>query len=216
MPSAKKPNTPVAKARRNACIILTAMDLESSFELIEKARAGDSGATDRLLGRYRPRISRWTTGRIPGYARDFTDTDDIVQIALIGLVKNFESFEYQGEWSLQAYLRKTVVNEIRKQIRKRTRMPDVQALPESLASSELCPYETAVGKEVFARYNAALETLTPIEQEAVIAWVEMGCSHKEIMLLVDKPSVDAARMFVTRALEKLAKVMAASLGRGTG
>ena len=73
-----------------------------------------------------------------------------------------------------------------------------------------------MGEEVFARYNAALETLPPAEQEAVIAWVEMGCSHKEIMLLIDRPTVDAARMFVTRALEKLAKVMAASLGRAAG
>jgi hypothetical protein len=43
----------------------------------------------------------------------------------------------------------------------------------------------------------------------------MGCSHKEIMLLTERPSLDAARMFVTRALAKLAKVMASSLGRTT-
>jgi RNA polymerase sigma factor (sigma-70 family) len=189
------------------------MDFESSFDLIQQARAGDETARDRLLDRYRPRIFRWATGRMPAYARDFTDTDDIVQVALIGLVKNFGTFDYQGEWSLQAYLRKAVVNEIRKQIRRRTRLPDHQALPESLASTDLCPYESAVGREVFASYNAALELLTPIEQEAVVAWVEMGCRHKEIMLLVDKPSVDATRMFVSRSLEKLAKVMTASLGR---
>jgi RNA polymerase sigma-70 factor, ECF subfamily len=189
------------------------MDFESSAQLIAKAKAGDTSAQDHLLARYRPRIFRWATGRIPGYARDFTDTDDIVQVALVGLVKNFGSFEYQGEWSLQAYLRKTVVNEIRKQIRRRVRLPDVRTLPDDLASSSPCPHETAVGREVFARYNAALETLPPVEQEAVVAWVEMGCSYKEIMLLADKPTADAARMFVTRALEKLAKSMAAALGR---
>jgi RNA polymerase sigma-70 factor, ECF subfamily len=189
------------------------MDVESSFELIEKAKQGDSDAQDALVLRYRPRIMRWATGRMPGYARDFTDTEDIVQVALVGLVSNFDSFRYEGEWSLQAYLRKAVINEIRQQIRRRGRSPDVGSLPENLESADLCPYEYAVGKEVFARYTAALDTLSAIEQEAVIAWVELGCSHKEIMLLVEKPTVDAARMFVTRALEKLAKVMAASLGR---
>lgn len=189
----------------------TRMDIESSFELVQKAKAGDASAQDLLLARYRPRIYRWATGRIPGYARDFTDTDDIVQLAMIGLVKNFGSFDYQGEWSVQAYLRKSVVNEIRKQIRRRSRQPSQTDLPEGLASANLCPHESAVGREVFARYDAALQTLTPLEQEAVIAWVEMGCSYKEIMLLADKPSVDATRMFVTRALARLAKVMAVAL-----
>jgi RNA polymerase sigma factor (sigma-70 family) len=189
------------------------MNLETSFELIEKAKTGDADAQERLVARYRPRIFRWATGRMPGYARDFTDTEDIVQVVVIGLVTNLDSFKYEGEWSLQAYLRKAVVNEIRQQIRRRSRRPDVGPLPDSLESADLCPHEQAVGKEVFARYNAALDTLSPIEQEAVIAWVELGCSHKDIMLLVEKPTVDAARMFVTRALEKLAKVMAARLGR---
>lgn len=189
------------------------MDLESSFELIEKARHGDTQAQDQLVARYRPRIYRWATGRMPSYARDFTDTDDIVQLALIGLVRNVGSFKYEGEWSLQAYLRRTVVNEIRQQIRRRGRRPDVEPLPESLEAKDLCPHEQAVGREAFARYSAALETLSAIEQEAVVAWVELGCSYKEIMLLTEKPSADAARMFVTRALEKLAKIMAASEGR---
>lgn len=192
------------------------MDLESSFELVEKAKAGDAAAQDRLLARYRPRIFRWASGRMPRFARDFTDTDDIVQVALIGLVKNFQTFDYKGEWSLQAYLRKTVVNEIRQQIRRRLAAPVPQELTESLPACGPCPYEAAVGEEVFARYNAALEQLTPVEQEAVVASVELGCSHKEIMLLVDKPTVDAARMFVSRAIEKLARVMAGSLGRSGG
>jgi RNA polymerase sigma-70 factor, ECF subfamily len=192
------------------------MDLESSFELIEKAKSGDAEARDRLLARYRPRIFRWATGRMPAAARDFTDTDDIVQLALIGLVRNFESFDYRGEWSLQAYLRKAVVNEIRQQIRRRSRTPCLEPLVEEVTSTDLCPYEQAVGREVFARYNAALDALSPMEQEAVIAWVELGCSHKEIMLLTEKSTVDAARMFVSRALDKLAQAMAARAARSLG
>ena len=210
MPPRKKPNTPAILSKiplyHPAC-----MDLESSFELIERAKAGDGAAQERLLARYRPRIFRWATGRMPGYARDFTDTDDIVQLALIGLVNNFGTFNYQGEWSLQAYLRKAVVNEIRQQIRRRGRLPDMQALPETLRSPDLCPHEHAVGREAFARYNTALDTLTEMEREAVVAWVELGCSHKEIMQLTEKPTVDASRMFVSRALEKLSKAMAASV-----
>ena len=48
------------------------MDPESSFELIERAQAGDSSAFNRLLERYRPRLHRWATGRLPRYAREMT------------------------------------------------------------------------------------------------------------------------------------------------
>jgi len=86
------------------------MDFESSFELIAKAQQGDTQALERLLGRYRPRLQRWASGRLPRYARDMTDTDDLVQEALIGTFRNFQSFENRGEWALQGYLRHAVLN----------------------------------------------------------------------------------------------------------
>ena len=46
------------------------MDPESSFELIERAQGGDPAALERLLERYRPRLRRWASGRLPRYARD--------------------------------------------------------------------------------------------------------------------------------------------------
>ena len=42
----------------------------------------------------------------------------------------------------------------------------------------------------------------------MIARLELGCSYHEIAALVDKPTPDAARMTVTRALAKLARLMA--------
>jgi DNA-directed RNA polymerase specialized sigma24 family protein len=44
------------------------IDPESSFELIQRAQAGDESAVDRLLARYRPRLQRWASGRLPRYA----------------------------------------------------------------------------------------------------------------------------------------------------
>jgi DNA-directed RNA polymerase specialized sigma24 family protein len=60
----------------------------------------------------------------------------------------------------------------------------------------------------FEKYEAALATLGDVEREAVIGRIELGCSYQEIAALVDKPSADAARMMVTRALAKLAEIMA--------
>jgi RNA polymerase sigma-70 factor (ECF subfamily) len=185
------------------------MDPESSFELIERAQRGDASALDRLLARYRPRLQRWASGRLPRYAREVTDTEDLVQNALIGTFKNFHAFENRTEWALQAYLRTAVTNGIRDVMSAVGSRPRVEELGEHVEASGLSPFEAAVGAEVFGRYDRALATLDRIDREAVISRVELGCSYKEIAALLGKPSPDAARMTVARALAELAKAMSA-------
>ena len=183
------------------------MDPESSFELIERAQAGDASALDRLLARYRPRLRRWASGRLPRYARDLSDTEDLVQDALIGTLKNFRAFEHRGEWALQAYLRQAVTNRIRDELRRVGSQPRRDELPDHAPATEASPLEIAVGKQAFAKYEMALAALTDVEREGVIARLELGCSYQEVALVLEKPSVDAARMTVARALAKLATLM---------
>lgn len=184
------------------------MDLESSVELLQRAQAGDREALEELLARYRPRLQRWASGRLPRYARDFTDTDDLIQDALIGTYRNFRDFEQRGEWALQAYMRRAVTNRIRDQLRRSASHPGTTGLSEAAPASDASPLEVTLGRETFARYERALAELDEPEREAVIARLELGCSYQEVMALVDKPSVDATRMMVTRALAKVARLMA--------
>jgi RNA polymerase sigma-70 factor (ECF subfamily) len=186
------------------------MDPESSFELIQRAQTGDQAALERLLARYRPRLQRWASGRLPRYARDMTDTDDLVQEALIGTFRNFAAFEHRGEWALQAYLRRAVSNRIRDELRRVEAQPHRTELPDDAEAAGRSPLELALGQEVFALYDASLATLTEMEREAVIARVELGCSYQEIASLTDRPTPDAARMLVVRALTKLAQAMSIS------
>lgn len=186
------------------------MDVESSLVLIERAKSGDAAALDLLLARYRPRLQRWASGRLPRYAREFTDTDDLVQEALIGTVKNFQAFDQRGEWALQAYLRRAVTNRVRDEIRRYSTRPKRDSLPEDVSTRELSPLQAAMGQQTFDRYEAALAGLSDIEKEAVIARVELGCTYDEIAVLAEKPTADAARMAVSRALEKLARAMSAA------
>jgi RNA polymerase sigma-70 factor (ECF subfamily) len=187
-----------------------AVELESSLVLIERAQSGDAAALNRLIDRYRPRIVRWASGRLPGYARDLTDTEDLVQDALVGTFRNFQTFQCRGEWALQGYLRRAVLNRIREELRRQKGRPRRDELRDEVAAQELSPLEAAMGAETFARYNAALDTLTEPEREAVIARLELGCSYKEIALLLDKSSEDAARMGVTRAIARVANLMSGS------
>jgi RNA polymerase sigma-70 factor (ECF subfamily) len=182
------------------------MDPESSFVLIQRAKAGDSEALERLLARYRPRLRRWASGRLPQNARAITDTEDVVQDVMIRTFRNFQAFDNCGEWALQAYLRHAVMNRIRDELRR----PDNrqrEELPQDVMSRQLSPLEAAIGSETFSRYEAALKNLSDSEREGVIARLELGCSYQEIAGLLDKPTADAARMVVSRALAKVAQTM---------
>jgi len=56
-----------------------AADVESTLRLIERARAGDQEPLDRLFARHSAPLRRWATGRLPKWAREVADTDDLVQ-----------------------------------------------------------------------------------------------------------------------------------------
>ena len=182
------------------------MDPESSFDLILRAQGGDGGALERLLGRYRPRLQRWASGRLPRYAREAVDTEDLVQEALIRTFRNFAEFEQRTEWGLQAYLRRAVANRIRDELRRHDARPRLQPLEDGPAS-QASPLEIASGRETFEAYERGLADLDELEREAVISRLELGCSYQEIADLIGKPTADAARMMVARALDKLARHM---------
>ena len=78
------------------------VDVESTFSLIERARAGDTQALERLFARHLRPLQRWATGRLPKWARDLADTDDLVQDTLLRTFKKIESFEPRRVGALQA------------------------------------------------------------------------------------------------------------------
>ena len=63
----------------------------SSVELVVRARGGDRQALDRLFERYLPLLRRWAAGRLPRWARDLVDTDDMIQDTLMRTFRNVRS-----------------------------------------------------------------------------------------------------------------------------
>jgi RNA polymerase sigma factor (sigma-70 family) len=183
------------------------MDPDSSFELIQRAQGGDADALNQLLERHVPALRRWARGRLPQYARDMADTQDLVQEAVTRTFLNFKKFEYRGDGALQAYLRQAVMNRIRDETRRIRRKPFQDDLHENIVDAAASPLEQAIGTETIDRYEAALASLEPLEREAVVARLELGCSYEEIANLVGKSTPDAARMAVTRAVKRLASLM---------
>jgi RNA polymerase sigma-70 factor (ECF subfamily) len=180
---------------------------ESSLLLLDRARAGDAAALDALMTRYRPRLLRWASGRLPQWARDMADTQDLVQDALLQTFRKIETFEVRGEGALQAYLRQGVLNRIRDEIRKSGRRPLREDLDSGHFDDAPSPLEQAIGREAVEKYEAALQRLRDEDREAIIGRIELGCTHEELATLLNKPSANAARMAVERALVRLAAEM---------
>ena len=182
-------------------------DVESTLHLIERARAGDHEALERLFARHLKPLQRWARGRLPRWARDLADTDDLVQDTLVQTLKNIDDFEPRRVGALHAYLRQAVLNRIRNELRRKGRQPrptDLEGIEVDAAPS---PLEQAIGLEAVERYERALQQLTAEEQEAIIAKVEMGCTYEQLAHALGKPTSDAARKAVHRALLRLAQEM---------
>src|SRR5689334_2064563 len=85
----------------------------TSLVLLDRIRDGDAAALNELIRRYLPRLSRWAAGRLPTWARDMNETDDLVQDTLARAAAQLGHFEHRHDGALQAYLRRAVMNRIR-------------------------------------------------------------------------------------------------------
>lgn len=180
-----------------------APELTTTIELLEKAQSGDDVALNALLRRCMPPLRRWARGRLPPYARDLVDTQDLVQETVIHALGRLGTFHAEHDGALHAYLRRAVLNRIRDEIRKHTRRGVQVELDDDQASLDASPLEQAIGHEGVERYEAALRLLRPADREAIVGRLELQYSYRELAVILGKPSADAARVAVTRALERL-------------
>ncbi len=181
--------------------------LETTAALIQKIRAGDPMARDRLAARYLPILRSWAHGRLPAHARGMADTDDLVQVTLYRALNRVEAFEPRHEGAFLAYLRQSLLNALRQEVRRAARRPSAQAPAEEPEDPTASVVERAIGRETLERYETALMGLTEDQREAAMLRLEFGFSYPEIAEAMGKPSANAARMLVVRALLRLAETM---------
>jgi RNA polymerase sigma factor (sigma-70 family) len=203
----------MADVPSSAPVAADSVEAESTFQLLERANRGDAAALDVLFARYLKPLQRWTSGRLPVWARDAADTHDLVQDTLLNVFKRIGSFEPRREGAFLAYLRQAVMNRIRNELRRSAAQPATTTFDELEHEHEGSPFEDVLALETCERYEAALGRLPVAEREAVIGRVELGASYDELATNLGKPSPDAARVAVARALMHLAKEMGRERGR---
>jgi RNA polymerase sigma-70 factor (ECF subfamily) len=181
----------------------TLLSDEPTIELVVKARSGNREAVEALLQRCLPQLRRWAHGRLPAAARGSLDTGDLVQETVLHVLRRLDTFELRHVGAMQAYLRQSVINRIRDEVRKISRQPAPDELPEDLASDLTSPLEAAVQSEAYERYRDALAELGPRDREMIVARIEAQWSLAEIAQRFGIRTPDAARMAISRALRRL-------------
>jgi RNA polymerase sigma-70 factor (ECF subfamily) len=181
--------------------------LDSTAVLIQRVREGDKDSLERLIERHLAPLRRYVTGRLPRWARDLADTDDLVQDTLLRTFSKVDAFEVRGPGALHAYLRQAVMNRLRDELRRKGRAPAFVDIHDLDIAGPGSPLEDAIGTEAAARYVAALARLEPEEREAIIGRVEMEYSYADLADVLGKPTADAARKAARRALLRLAEEM---------
>jgi RNA polymerase sigma factor (sigma-70 family) len=178
-----------------------------SRDLLRQAQAGDTQALNRLFGRYMPPLVRFAHRRVPAWARGGLDTGDLVQETILQAFRRLKFFEPRGDGALLGYLRRSLLNRIRDQFRRAARRPAPLELDESTPDEGASPLDLTITEEERARYATGLEQLRPADREAIIGRLELGYSYEQLALVLGKPTPEAARLAVRRALLKLGEQM---------
>jgi RNA polymerase sigma factor (sigma-70 family) len=205
-PFADAMKNPGSASRNHGASGSRAPEAESTVDLLRLARGGDAAALERLFLRYMGPLKRWAHGRLPRWARDVRDTDDLVQESVLQTLRQIDRFEPIRDGSFHAYLRTALHNRLLDEIRRVKRAPR-GALASDHPDGAPSPVEEVIGHQTLARYEEGLARLRSHEREAVLARVEFGRSYAEIAEALGKSSPDAARMIVGRALVRLAREM---------
>jgi RNA polymerase sigma-70 factor (ECF subfamily) len=180
---------------------------ESSTSLLKRAQAGQDDAVEQLCERYSERLRRWAHGRLPPWARDGVDTEDIVQDTLLQAFRRLPAIEVRHRNTAAVYLHQAVRNKIRDQLRRVARRPPGASIPSQLPNEDPSPLECAIGAENVELYEEALSRLRPEDREAIFLRMELGGTYAELAEVLGKPTASAARLAVSRALLRLVDEM---------
>jgi RNA polymerase sigma factor (sigma-70 family) len=180
---------------------------EPTVELVRKARTGDDAALNALLERCLPPLRNWARGRLPASARRGLETVDLVQEAAMNAIARLHTFEPRRVGAMQAYLKRSVINRIRDEIRRVSRRPVPVELSETIPSRDKTPEDVVIRNQAYTRYRAALVHLRSKDRELVVAHTEAHWTIQEIMEYFGFGTITATRMAVSRAQRRLMKLL---------
>jgi RNA polymerase sigma factor (sigma-70 family) len=133
------------------------------------------------------------------------DTEDLVQEAALQGFRHLRAIEPRHRRALEQYLRASIQNRIRDEVRRAGKVEVPAASDFDFESPGSSPLERTISEEEHRRYRSALAKLHEDEQALIVGRVDLGYSYEQLAIATSRPSSDAARVAVRRALVRLAK-----------
>ena len=164
---------------------------------------------ERVIATLLPFFQRWTHGRLPAYARRRLDTGDVVQEAIVGVLRNLGQLDTADPQALTKYLAIAIRNRIADEVRRASHGEVANRITDP-ADPRASPLEEAIDSESHRHYRVALLSLGADDQSLLVGRIEMGLSFEELALVTKRTTPDSARVATRRAALRLARAM----GRG--
>lgn len=147
------------------------------LELIKEAKHGSAAAQKCLFDLFSDRMMMVCRR----YVKNVEDAEELMLDGFYKFLKNIHAFQYQGDASLYAWLKKIVINECLMFLRKKT----VFTMVSETAAEEL-PIQEDILDHLSAAEIFNLIVQLPVGYRTVFnLYAVEGMSHKEIAVLLD-------------------------------
>ena len=152
---------------------------ETTTELVERSRAGDEPALDRLLRRLVPSIRRWLH-RLLGPRPSL---DDATQDVLIALARGVDGF--RGDASFETYCYRICIRVAHRHLRRERPRPTLSLVP---VHDRVDPESRAIARERLSRLYEALDQLEPDARLAFVLCAIEGRSPAKAAAICEVPA----------------------------
>jgi RNA polymerase sigma-70 factor (ECF subfamily) len=188
-------------------------------QLLEQARAGEPGASDRLLNRHRDYLRRMVEVRLDPRIRARVDPSDVVQEAQIEALRRLDSYLSKPPMPFRLWLRQIAYDRLlmlrrhhvgaaRRSIDRDVALPDPSSLQlaQQLMATGPTPSQQVVQQELIRRVHQAMARLAAGEREILILRNLEGLSNQEAASLLRIDPATASRRY-GRAVIRLREIL---------
>jgi RNA polymerase sigma-70 factor, ECF subfamily len=185
-----------------------AADSAETERLLDRIRAGEKPAVDRLFDRHRPYLRRVVELRLDPKLRPRVDPSDVVQEAQMEAHRRLKAYLRQPAFPFRLWLRQIAYDRLlmmrrfhveagRRAVERDLPLPDRSSmlLAREFLSARLSPSQHLLRREFVGRVREAIGRLPEGDREVLILRKLEGLSNQETAQLLDIDPATASRRF---------------------
>jgi len=194
-------------------------DSADTQQLLQRVRAGEQKARDRLFAKHRPFLRRFVALRSDPRLRARFDPSDLVQETQLEALRRLEGYLAEPTLSFRLWLRQLAYDRLlhlrrdhfkaqRRSVRREVQLPEDSSvqLARQLLSATPGPSAQLLNKEFARRVREAVHELPEADQEMVLLRNFEGLSNQEAAQLLNIKPATASQRY-GRALIRLREIL---------